>query len=434
MENIVNLLDKAFHLNVEKYPPAKRRLARFAQFLAAMATEFKSDNCVVRAQGMAYTSLLALVPLFVITFITFSAFPAFEQMEVKIQTFVLKQFVPDRHDEILIHLEKFTSNVQSLGVVGLVALLFTAVLMLDNIEKNFNGIWQVSKKRKAFNKLTAYTTLLVFGTFFIGASFSITAKIKAYISSYDIGNVGMLSKFAMGFFPFFLTFMAFLLMYKVIPYTKVKIRSAVVGGLIGSLLWELAKNGFWNWAGVMVKNDKIYGSLALIPTFLIWLYITWMIVLIGLEIAYTHQNFTALIDNRVFRNPSGKDRLALALKFFSYISNRFYKGNKPPDIEEMADRFDVPIEAAVNFTTLLVEKGLIHEISGGNEGFIPSRSLDNILVHEVVKIIFADSLRGKNMENSLDNIVNETLDTFEYGAMEAIGNRTMLQYIKSFAR
>ena len=346
--------------------------------------------------------------------------------------FILMQFVPTRSDEILLYLDKFTANVQALGLVGLIAFLFTAVMLLDNIEKNFNGIWQVSRKRKFFNKLTAYTTLLVFGTFFIGASFSITAKIKTYLSSYGLGNVGFFAKFGYGFFPFFLTFMAFLLMYKVIPYTKVKLRSAVVGAMVGSLLWELAKNGFWNWAGVMVKNDKIYGSLALIPTFLIWLYITWMIVLVGLEIAYTHQNFTALIDNRIYRNPSGRDRLGLALKFFSYIAKLFHKGQTPPASEDLADRFDLPIEVTENYLALLIERNLVHEISGETEGFVPSQSLDKITVKDVLNAVFLDKINSKVRDELLEQTVESTLDKFETGAYGSIGDTTMLEFLEEF--
>lgn len=426
----MNFLDKIFHLDIKGQPPWKYNLLRLAQFLAGVVTEFNKDKCMIRASGLSYALLLALVPLTTLTFALFSAFSAFEKSKEKVQNFIFSQILPTSQDEIIAYIDQFTSNASKLGMVSVIFFALTAVMLLDNIEKNFNEIWAVSRKRKFFNKMTSYTTFLLFGSLLIGASFSITAKIKSALKLDGILEVGFFSKVSLWLFPLGLSFLAFLLMYYAIPFTKVKFKSAAIGAFIGSAMWEIGKNAFSHSVGSSVKYSAIYGSIALIPIFLVWLYITWMIVLIGLEITYTHQNFNALISNRIFRNPSGIQRLGLALKFFTFIATSFHKGEVPPKMDDLAGRFETPIEVAGTYVDLLMERNLVHEITSSGDGYVPSQSLDKITVKDVINAVFIDVENRKTSRETLDQTIENSLTSFQQAGNGAIGNDTFLEYLK----
>lgn len=426
----MNLLDKIFHLEIEEHPVWKYKFLRLAQFLAGVITEFNKDKCMIRASGLAYALLLALIPLTTLTFALFSSFSAFEKSKVKVQNFIFSQILPTSQDEIIGYIDQFTSNASKLGMVSVIFFALTAVMLLDNIEKNFNEVWAVNRKRKFFNKMTSYTTFLLFGSMLIGASFSITAKIKSALKLDGILEVGFFSTISLWLFPLMLSFLAFLLMYYAIPFTKVKFRSAAIGAFIGSALWEIGKNAFSTSVGSSVKYSAIYGSIALIPIFLVWLYITWIIVLVGLEITYTHQNFNALISNRIFRNPSGIQRLGLALKFFTYIATCFHKGIVPPKLDDLAERFEVPLEVADTYIDLLMERNLVHEIASSGEGYVPSQSLDKITVKDVINAVFIDVENRKPPQKALDQTIEASLKNFQSGGYQAIGDDTFLNYLK----
>lgn len=426
-----NFVEKIFNMNLGLLPRWKQMGVRVLQFLLALRYEFNNDKCIVRSSGLAYTSLLALVPLITVIFAIFSSFSSFDDMKEKIQTLLFSQFLPTRQDEILKYFETFTENTKALGMIGSLALLLTAVLLLDNIEKNFNDIWVVKYRRNIFAKLTSYTSVLVFGALFIGASVSVTAKLKSMLHFDEFIEVGLVSQLSLYIFPFFMSFLAFLVMYVLIPYTKVSFKSATVGAFVGGLLWELAKNWFSGYAGQSVKYSVIYGSLALIPIFLIWLYITWIIVLIGLEVTYVHQNFKALISHRRFKDLPGKEQLNLVLRMFTFIATRFHRGDPPPTISDLADRFDVPLEVADQYANKLVDNNLVNEVTRKNDGLAPAKSLENIKVIDIIGAVFNDPGKPETKGKSLEKTVDDTLSDFEKAGYGAVGEQNMLAYIKT---
>jgi membrane protein len=426
----VTFLDKIFLIDVKGAPRFKRYPVRVGQFLVGLYNEFNQDKCQVRAQGLTYASLLAMVPLVAIMFAMFSAFPAFESTKAKVQELIFSQFMPSSHEQIINYIDQFAANADKLGIIGMLLFLYGAITMLDNIEKTFNEIWAVTKKRAFFSKLTSYTTLLVFGTVLLGAGFSITAKIKAMLKLDSVLQIGFIDKMNLLLMPFFTSFLVFLLMYKVIPNTKVKLKSAAFGAFFGALFFELSKSLITNSVSTSVKYSKIYGAMATVPIFLIGLFIMWMLILIGLEITYTHQNFKAMIRNRIFKTPTGRDRLSLALKFFSFIASKFHKGETPPDSMALADRFEVPLELAENFSTMLIERNLILEVTGENDGLVPSVSLDSITLKQVVDTLFVEKRDRKVPPEALEENAENTITLFQEAGYKSLGDRPFLDYLK----
>ena len=426
-----NLSDKLYHMDVEEMPGWKVAGVRVAQFIFALGQEFNKDGIIVRASGLAYTSLLAVVPLIAVLFAMFSAFASFEDVRDKVQNFLFTQFLPTRQDEIVEYLNKFTQNTQTLGLIGFLALMFTAVALLANIEKNFNEIWSVTKPRSFINKMTTFTSILVFGTMFLGASFSLTAKFKSLLSKSGILDIGFLVKAAFFLAPYFLTFFAFFLMYMLIPHTRIKYKSAAFGAFLSALLWEIAKIFVANSMGKSVKYDVIYGSLAIIPIFLVWLYITWVIVLVGLEFVYIHQNFRGIITHRQFHAPNPRDEVTLSVQIFTYIAGKFYRRESPPTMAMIADEFVLPIQIAGEHVGVLMRHRLLHEVGEGPKAaYVPGFSIDQMKLAEVVRAIFSNSHSIPDSDKPLEGHVNESMRRFEQDAIGSLGEITVSEFVK----
>ena len=256
-----------------------------------------------------------------------SAFGALEDLRARLQDALVTRLLPSNHAELAALLDQFLAGASKVGLVGFVFLILTAILLMDAVESSFNQIWQVSTRRRLISKVTAYTSVLVFGSLFIGASLSISARLKtALILHGPALDPGLVSRLQSLVFPLLLSLLAFLLMFVVIPFTRVHWTSALLGALVGSVLWEVAKSLFALSVGSSVRYSTLYGSLAAIPIFLIWLNITWIIVLLGLEVAYTHQHFHALRRERLWRSAGSGARLALGLKLYAALARAFDRG------------------------------------------------------------------------------------------------------------
>jgi membrane protein len=405
-------------------------LVRFLQFVQATLAQLNRDKVIIRASGLAYSSLLAAVPLVAVGFALFSAFGAFQDVKQKAQEFLFTQFLPTSQDEIILYFNQFADGASKLGLIGFLFLILAAILLLDNIESNFNQIWHVTTRRRFIAKITSYTSVLVFGTLFLGASFTISARIKAAIFRGVPVDPGTLEKIGTWLFPLFFTLLAFWLMYLVIPFTRVKITSALFGAAVGGVLWELGKNLFANSIGHSVRYSTIYGSLAIIPIFLIWLYITWIIVLLGLEIAFTHQHFAALVKSSAAGERDECDRVPTGLQLFTLVAKRFHQGKDPPTADELSRRFLVATGSVDSHLDRLVAAGLARRVAfgSGEGGVVPARSLDEVRIADVIAAFVPTSeeeIRRRPIEIEIEEIVS----TFRNAGFKAVGETTFLELV-----
>jgi len=417
-------------LDLSELPWWEAAPVRVMQFVQATLGQLNRDKVIIRASGLAYSSLLAAVPLVAVGFALFSAFGAFDDVKKKAEEFLFTQFLPTSQDEIIQYFNQFAEGASKLGLIGFIFLILTAILLLDNIESNFNQIWHVTTRRRFIAKITSYTSVLVFGTLFLGASFTISARIKAAIFRGVPFDPGTLEKVGTWLFPLFFTFLAFCLMYLVIPFTRVRIRSALLGAAVGSILWELGKNLFANSIGQSVRYSTIYGSLAIIPIFLIWLYITWIVVLLGLEIAFTHQHFAALVRSNAASERDECDRVPTGLQLFTLIARRFHQGKDPPTADELSRRFLVATGSVDSHLDRLVAAGLARRVAVGSgpEGVVPARSLGEVKIADVIAAFIPmgeEEMRRRPIELEVEEIVSG----FRDAGFDAVGETTFLELV-----
>jgi membrane protein len=305
--------------------------------------------------------------------------------------------------------------------VGFVALIVTSILLLDNIDWNFNEIWHVDRRRRLVSRLTAYTSVLVFGTILIGLRVVIWARLKTLLvinAGIEVDRPGPIGALLL---PLASSFLIYLLMFLIIPATRVHFRSAAVGAAFSAVTWEVGKYVFALSVGASVKYSTIYGSIAAIPIFLIWLYYTWVLVLVGLEVAFTHQHFEALTRKGEVVEPRGRDRVALGVKLFAAVAHRFDTGDRPPTTDQLADRFGVGESAVQEMVALLRDKNLLRTtVDGDEEGLVPALSLDRVGAVDVVRAAFGGTSSSPSEVDALEAEVDEIVGAFERAGNEAI--------------
>ncbi len=277
-----------FHKLLERlhaiWPSCQGLLLRAWHFGRFLVQRFIEDNCLQIASSLAYTSLLSLVPLMALIFNTFSAFPMFKSVEADIQNFIFSNFVPASGEVIRSYLETFQAQTSKLTIVGIGFLIITALLMLETIDNALNRIWRSRRQRSPIRSFMVYWSILTLGPLLIGVGVFATSYLISMPWLSDVERTTWQNLLA--WLPFFTTTVAFTLLYMIIPNRNVPWIPGVTGGLLAAILFEVAKKGFALYAVNTDAYQTIYGTLATIPLFLIWIYVSWVVILLGAEITY----------------------------------------------------------------------------------------------------------------------------------------------------
>jgi membrane protein len=263
-------------------PVAVSDVARFA---CLVARRFREDRCARVAAALSFTTLLALAPLTAVTFAVFSALPAFKPWMQAVQEFIYGNFVPAAGGVVSGYLQRFAANAGKLTFWGMLFLAIAAMTMLATIEQTFNDIWRVDRRRKHGYRFLAYGALLALGPILVGLSLALTSYI---VSLPLFGRQSPLSEFRtllLGALPVGFEFLAFLLLYRVVPNVPVRLKHALLGALVAVVLFEAAKRGFGQFMVSFSTYRKIYGALAALPVFLVWIFLSWTITLLGAIVA-----------------------------------------------------------------------------------------------------------------------------------------------------
>lgn len=411
----------------------RRPLIRCWHFVQALWKQIKQDKVIIRASGLAYSTLLAIVPLAAVLFALFTAFGALDELKQRVQQVLVGQFLPTRQDELTAMLNDFIDNAGKFGVVGFALLVVTALLLLNAIESNFNEIWHVRRRRRWVSRITSYTAVLVLGSLFLGASLSVSARIKALLFTDTILDRSLIRRTIDWSLPLGLTLLGFLLLYLIVPYTRVRWRSALLGALLAGAGWEVAKNVFANSVGQSARYSILYGSLAVIPIFLVWLYVTWVIVLVGSVIAYTHQHFDVLEKDLRLGDRPREGRLSLSLKTYALIAQHFQQGLEPPTTEQIAGQLLISQEEAEETVGHLVETGLARPTAdpAAESGLVPSMPLDQVKLADVLGVFVRPASEPLAAAGPLERSVEEVMGDLQAAAREALGEKNFKQLVEA---
>lgn len=263
-------------------------------FVRTVVRRFSRDRVLVAAASLSYTSLLAIVPLFAIAFSVMMAFPVFDGLTQQLLSIVLSYAAPHIGGELENYVDTFVSNTSQLTVLGVVWLAVTAIMLLSTIESAFNAIWRVEKSRPIGTRIFAYWATLTLGPLLMGTGLSVSTAAFAMNNFQALGvDLGFVREFGLRLMPFVFAVGGFTILYLALPNRRVKWRYAVLGAAVAAVLFELLKAGFGFYLANAGTFESVYGSLAALPVFLIWMYLVWAVVLFGAIVAATRPEWLA---------------------------------------------------------------------------------------------------------------------------------------------
>jgi membrane protein len=240
-----------------------------------------NGESLVMASALAFSTLLAIVPLVTVIFSTLSLFPMFEQWKLIVEQFVFANFVPATGEVVNEYLQTFSGQAGKLTAVGLATLLATSLMLLATIENSFNKMWSVNTGRSAGQRVLVYWALLTLGPILIIVSLAFTSYLLAESILGEVAGVSGAVDLLLPLLPVVLEFSSFLLLYTLVPNRPAQWWPAVLGAVIATVLFEVAKGSFSWYVSHFNSFEVIYGAVGVIPIFLIWIYISWLVILAG---------------------------------------------------------------------------------------------------------------------------------------------------------
>ena len=397
------LTEKWIHTNEEL---EASRLHRFAHFWLLVFKSFFRNKGPLRATALAYTTLLALVPLLAVCF-SFTSILLKGKGQATTRQLV-EQLVdaaapqlklmpaeagkPAAREEVVARIEDFVNNAQAktLGLTGTLGLIVVAILLLSTIEDTFNHIWGIACGRSWFARVVVYWAALTLGPIVLALAGLLVSSGYFPSSGSALKSFPFLGKFFFQGLPFVLVSCAFALFYKLMPNTKVAWPAALVAGAVGGSLW-LCLNIFnaLNLSRV-VSMSAIYGSaLGVIPIFLIGLYFSWTIVLFGAQVAYAHQNRRVYLQEKKAEGVNQRGREFVALRVMTHVARTFQAAGKPPAAAEIAEALGVPSQLVSQILRTLVQARLLVEVIEQEPCITLARPLDRITAHDILMALRA---------------------------------------------
>jgi len=241
---------------------------------------FREEGCLQIASSLTFTALLAIVPVITVALTLISAFPVFRELMLNVQQFLLLNMLPESAEAIATYTQQFADNAAKLTAVGLLFLFVTAMIVLHTIDRAFNQIWRVPRPRTTVQRVFIYWALLTVGPILIGASLSLTSWLVS-LSLGLVKDVPLAGNVLLKVVPILLTGIACALVYITLPNRRVLVRDALSGGFLAALAFEGMKQGFAFYITHFPTYKLVYGAFASVPIFLLWIYLSWMVVLFG---------------------------------------------------------------------------------------------------------------------------------------------------------
>ena len=374
----------------------RRRLVLALRMVYAVGRDLGEGQLTLRAMSLVYTTLLSLVPLLALSFSVLKAFGVHNQ--VRPTLLALLAPLGEKGAQIADQVIGFVNNIKVgvLGALGLGLLIYTVVALLQKVEHAFNFVWRVKNARPLAQRFTQYLSVLLIGPLLIFTAVGVTAAffgsstVQALIA---VEPLGALVKLATAVLPFLFVIAAFGFVYVLMPNTRVRVVSALVGASVAGVLWQTLGWGFAAFIAGSTKYAAIYAGFAIVIFSMIWLYLNWLIVLIGASIACYHQYPALLVTPRREFQLSNRVKEKIALLIATFIGRNYYTNAPAWSLDTLARKLGVPVMSVEIVLATLQRAGYIADTADDPPLYIPARSFETVSVKELL-----DSLRAAGEE------------------------------------
>lgn len=395
---------------------------------------FVLHNGPLRASALTFYSLLSIVPIAAMAFGIAKGF-GFER---RLQAEILEN-LPGQ-EEVLIQVvtaaRRFIESTQGgvIAGIGIVVLIWSVLKMLSNIEASFNHIWEVRSARTPVRKFADYLSMMLIGPLLLILSGSVTVFISTQVEVYAerfeiIGMVSPLLLSTLRFTPYFLGWLLLTVVYMVMPNTRVRWTAALTAGIIAGTLYQLVQWSYVSFQVGVARYNAIYGSFAALPLFLIWLQISWLVVLLGAEISFACQNADRFEFVQDAEEMSGFRRRLFSLRVVQFLSQRFSRGDGPAPLEQVAEAVSLPQALVSRLLKDLTAAGIVSQTRDGNgptHGYQPAQSISRLTVQRILTALDRAGSDGEVVPSTPEmKILEETLRELEHAAEASPANRAV---------
>jgi len=427
MEEIIKKIDKflrrdIWHLDTSTFSTFRSSAIKIIKVLTFTVRETHNNELQLRSMSLVYTTLLSLVPLLALAF---SVLKAFGVVDNQLEPLLMRFLAPlgDKGNEITLKIMEFVSNMKVgvLGVIGLLVLVWTVFSLIKKIDDTLNLIWNVKEGRNIIRRFSNYISLTLIGPVLLFVIIALTASlasntiVKKISSIEPLGTLIILWGYIL---PYIIVSILFTFIYVIVPNTRVNLRSAAIGGFIAGVSWQAVGTIFAYSVASSTKYFAIYSSLAVLILFMMWVYISWLILLAGAQISYCHQNLEISglkIDISVL---SSKIWEKLSLLVMYIIGSNHHSGEKHLSITELVEQTDMPYDAVQRTVKELRNSGLLSETSDEPPRYLPSRDMSSIKVSEIIASSRSNYqsqllLQKPSKSQKVDTIIKEIDDSIE---------------------
>ncbi len=412
-------------------------LIKSARLFYVAIREFTEGQLNLRAMSLVYTVLLSIVPLLAISFSVLKGFGVHNQV---VEPFLLKFLAPmgAKGEEITRNIIGIVENIK-VGVMssfGIALLLYTLISVIQKIERAFNYIWRIKKTRSFARKFGDYISVMLVGPVLVFTAIGLTASfrsntvVQAVISIEPFGTfVYLFARVA----PYIFVCSAFTFIYIFIPNTKVQFRSALFGGVFAGILWEVTG---WAFASFVVSSSRyaaIYSGFAILIMFMIWLYLSWLILLVGSQVSFYHQYPQFLRAKKEMFRLSNRLRERLAFSVMFLVGHNFYYNKTPWTFNSLVHRLSLPFEPVQDIIDLLERNHLIVESHDDPPAYMPSKDIETITLKEIINVVRMSEQEAYAIEKSFYFIpdVDEKMKRLDDAVDNTFGDETLKSLVLS---
>ncbi|MGE4293119.1 MAG: YhjD/YihY/BrkB family envelope integrity protein [Desulfovibrio sp.] len=406
----------------------KTRLSGFSRWLYLVFKGFLGNQCLIRSGALTFTTMLSIVPLLAVAF---SIAKGFGLQNSEFIHDLLSRMASGNEqvvESIVGYIDN--TNVKTLGWMGVTFLLVTVFSMVSSVEQAFNTIWSVRRGRSPWRKFTDFFSVILIMPliFLVATSVTVTVQKSEIVQRVmEVSGLGWLEGLLLKIAPLVLIWLAFTFTYSFIPNTRVQLKSAALGGGVAAILWQLSQGAYIRWQMGFNNYNAIYGSFAQLPLFLIWLYISWIIVLFGAEMCVAVQHLRRFTKQQFIRKASLVQRQKLAVVMLLLIARPFREGCTLPSVDEISDRLMIPREMVIELFGQMASAGLCVSSEDGEDlRYYPARLPESIRITDVQRAIVAGG-EDEGVGRSF-GFVDEIFDTLAHAAYRDPANASLADY------
>ena len=396
-------------------PDSLSPLQKFTHFWALVVRFFWKNRCQVRASALAYTTLMALVPLLAVSVSMLALFQisnaksAIDHWIAQLVQHVAptlglsgQQGAEASREAVVTNIVTYVSNIRfgTIGVTAMIGLVFAAISLMRTIEAAFNDIWGVTRSRSWWNSILLYWGVLTLGPAVL-ALVTTSSYVRATFDQVEwMQRLPLIGVLNTALLPIITLTVAFGLFYLLMPNTRVDPKAAAVGAAVAATLWwgNTQLGALYNTR--VVTYSKIYGSLGAVPLFLLGLYFSWLILLFGSQVAYVFQNRGAYLQERQAESIHQSGREFAALRLMTAIGQAFQRGERPLGAALLSNRLGIPPRLASHLLRSLSAAGLLHETVGADATYVPAKPLTDLTVHAILLAI--RTAHGRDLSTAED--------------------------------